>query len=455
MMPIASPDQKDEVVNQPKGRGSRAIALSMLSRVVMIGVNVATGMITARALAPTGRGEQAAMILWPVLLSYATSFGLPASLSYFLKRSPEKKSELLSSALILGLALSALSGVIAAVLMPRLLGHYDDQVILAARLFLLYLPMGTFSFLARAALEADDKFGVSIWSQLLTPALTLVMLLAFLVVGRLTPITAAMSYTLNGLPVSLWLWGRLRKSFRVSFLNPIPLARKLLTYGLPAYGIDLCGTLAGNVDQAMVVNFLEPKAMGIYAVAISVSRMVNLAQSSVTMVLLPKAAGSDPDQAVALTAKAARASAFLTALVALAVLIVSPIATRLLYGTDFLPAVGPIRVLTIEALIGGTVMVLAQAPMALGRPALVTTLQMCGLAFTIPLMFILLPRLGLLGAALALLISTCMRLVLMLGCFPLVLKYPIPRLLLSREEFSHLLQIGWEAIGYRRASGSS
>jgi O-antigen/teichoic acid export membrane protein len=268
----------------------------------------------------------------------------------------------------------------------------------------------------------------------------LLLLLCFSFFGRLTPLTASISYTANGIPIALWLFAELRKTIVPRLSNVLNNAKTLLGYGLPAYGIDLCGTLSLYVDQAMVLNFLEPKAMGIYAVAVSVSRMLNFCQTSVTMVLLPKAAGLEAERAVSLTARAARTSMFVTTVGFL--FLATPLAIHILYGTDFEAAVAPLRLLLIEAVIGGTVMVLSQAALALGRPGLITGLQVCGLVTTIPLMYFLVPRYGLIGAATALLISTCLRLGLILLCFPYVLGYCIPRLWLTRNEVADLWSTG-------------
>jgi hypothetical protein len=58
----------------------------MIGKALILGLNAATGMITARTLHAGGRGEQAAMVLWPAFLVYATSLGLPSSLTYHLRR---------------------------------------------------------------------------------------------------------------------------------------------------------------------------------------------------------------------------------------------------------------------------------------------------------------------------------------------------------------------------------
>ena len=65
-----------------------AVIQSVAAKVMIIGINALTGIITARALRPEGRGELAAMILWPVFLASALSLGVPSALTFQLRRNP-------------------------------------------------------------------------------------------------------------------------------------------------------------------------------------------------------------------------------------------------------------------------------------------------------------------------------------------------------------------------------
>ena len=75
-----------------------AVVQSVGAKVLIIGINALTGIITARALRPEGRGELAAMILWPVFLASALSLGVPSALTFQLKRNPGKQSQLMGDA---------------------------------------------------------------------------------------------------------------------------------------------------------------------------------------------------------------------------------------------------------------------------------------------------------------------------------------------------------------------
>jgi len=201
-----------------------------------------------------------------------------------------------------------------------------------------------------------------------------------------------------------------------------------MSYGIRALGIDLCITLSAYVDQAFVIKLLSPGDMGAYVVALSASRILNFCQASVVMVLLPKAASLSPRAAIDLSARAARLSMLLTSMAAMVAAIFAPFGLQLLYGNGFQQAVPVIRILLAEVTISGTVSVLAQAAMGMGRPGIIAVLQGTGLGMLIPLLSLLVPRFGITGAAWALFTSTSIRMALLLCSFPMVLRVPVPRI---------------------------
>jgi len=86
------------------------------------------------------------------------------------------------------------------------------------------------------------------------------------------------------------------------------LATSVTSIGARSYGIDLCGTMALYVDQALVVRFLLPKMMGIYVVALSLSRMLNAFHTSVIVVLFPRAVSQTAGIIHEMTSRAMRMS---------------------------------------------------------------------------------------------------------------------------------------------------
>lgn len=402
-------------------QGSHAVVQTVITKGTILAVNAATGIISARALHPTARGELSAMVLWPVFLSSALSLGIPSSLVFNLKQNSTDHRALLSAAIWMGFILGSLAGIVGAIFMPHWLGQYPGWVIHAAQLFLLSTPLSTLMLVGRATLETRGDFLASNVVQLFTPLPTLAALIVLVLTDRMNPISAGLAYTLSGVPIFIWMVHRLYRTVQLEYRIPIRHFRSLLHYGVRSYGIDLLGTLAVQVDQVLVINLLNPAAMGTYVVALSLSRVLNVFQYSAVMVLFPRAAGRSVQEVVSMTERAARLSTAVTAVCAVLVGLFGPLLLRLLYGSAYASAASALRILVIEVVLSGLVFVLSQTFMALGRPGLVTMLQGTGLALSVPLMLIFIPRFGIEGAALALLCSTFARTVLVMGAFRYVL----------------------------------
>jgi O-antigen/teichoic acid export membrane protein len=423
-----------------------AVAQSVGTKCLIVGINAATGVITARALQPTGRGELAAMILWPVLLANTLTLGIPSAVTFQLKCNAGKRSQLIGAAFLLSLLTSVSGTIFGLLFMHAWIAQYPARIILFAQILLLCTPFNSLLSVGQAAFQSRGDFGILNALLACCPVLTLAGLLLLLAAHRLTPYSAAIVYGPVGVVPVAWSLRRLWTLFQPSLKSIQSSARLLFSYGIRSYGIDLCGTMALYVDQALVVRFLEPRAMGIYVVALSLSRMLNVFQTSVIMVLFPKAVNQTPETVLKMTARATRMSTILTACVATGIGILGPQALSLLYGSQYGGAALVVRILVIEVVLAGATLVLGQAFMALGRPGVVTTLQVLGLALTVPLMLYLVPRYGIVGAGTALLISTTVRFVFVLASFPLFLKMPVPNIFPTWRDLGHMTDMAASRI---------
>jgi antigen flippase len=111
-----------------------------------------------------------------------------------------------------------------------------------------------------------------------------------------------------------------------------------------------------------------------------------------------------------------------------------------LYGGAFKSVVPIAQILCVEIVITGATSVLSQSFMATGKPGTIAVLQVLGLLLTVPFMLVLIPRFGLSGAALALLLSSTCRLGLVLACYPMILKTRPPSLIITGHDITFLLK---------------
>jgi antigen flippase len=189
--------------------------------------------------------------------------------------------------------------------------------------------------------------------------------------------------------------------------------------------------------------------MGLYTVALSLAQMLNVFPRAAVAVLFPKASGRTVEEAASLAGRAARGSVTLTALAAVGLGILSPWALGMVYGREFLDAIPVFRLLLFVMVLGSATYVLVQTFMAVDRPGLVTIPQILGLGLSVPLLLVLVPRYGLEGVGLALLISAAVRFVIVLACFPLILKVRVPRLLLTSADLAAIAAAVREEWGRR------
>lgn len=418
--------------------GSAAVAQTMAAKSLIVAITLVTGVLTARFLAPTGRGEQAAMAMWPQFLAYSMTLGIPTSLRYYLRREPEEHPRLVAGALVVTAVLAVVAAATGVLIVPKWLSQYSPSVVAFAQALMVFVPVEMFADLFVSFLNARCEFSRANEIALIPPAATLIGLVALASVHHLNPFSSTLCYVGASALTFCWTLWRVWPFLALRFKGAAAAAGRLLHYGARSYGIDLLGMLSMQIDQVLVVGMLSPGSMGIYTVALSVSRLLHIIHTSVNTVLFPKASSLMRDDIVELTNRAARISTATTVLAAVALIVVAPIVVPLFYGRAFAAAVPIAQILTLEAVLAGATWVLAQAFMAAGKPGVVTILQALGLGVCVPLMLWLIPLYGLAGAAFALMGSTAVRFVLVSLAYPALLGAPLPRLVLRRADLSHV-----------------
>ncbi len=378
------------------------------------------------------------MLVWPTLIALLLTLGLPAAIRYWIRREPERRSEFFTVSIIAAACASLIGIAIGVAFVPSWLHKYSPSVIRGAQLLMLLSPEVILALMFQAMLETLGDFKTANLSRLVTVFFQLLALGALMFVHRLTPFSGGVAYFAGPIVIAIWLSWRLRAHIEFRFFDPRPAVRVLASYGFRSYGIDLLNTIATQVDQVLVVALLNAADVGIYVTALNASRVINVLHQGVVTVVFPSASGQSKDRVVEIVERSARVSTGIALVGGLALVILLPMLLPLFYGGAFAAAIPVAQLLTLEAVLGGLVSVLAQAFMALGRPGFVTILQALGLAAVLPLMLMLLPHFGLMGAAWALLISTTLRLFIIAGSYPAILSVPFPRLIPLRADFQHL-----------------
>ena len=113
---------------------------TIANSILIVLINICTGIISARLLGPSGRGELASILLGLQLISLLSIVGLPTSSIFYLKKVPEYKSEIVGGTLLLATLLGLFASLIGYILVPHWLADYSTPIVTAAQLTILLTP---------------------------------------------------------------------------------------------------------------------------------------------------------------------------------------------------------------------------------------------------------------------------------------------------------------------------
>jgi len=410
-------------------------------RGMAMAVNLLTSLLTAAVLGPSGRGEQAVLVLAPTFLGGLSSLGLHGALIYNLKADPAHERELLGNGLLLALTTGSIAMIVGWIIEPYWLQQYSAHTILVGRILLLVTPLIVVGWTLGGAADAYGWFGLVNRVLYLQSLATLALLGVMALLHEMTPTTSAFAYILPTIAVVGYVFAQITSRVRPVFRLRWDLVRQLLRYSVRLAGVDILNTLSGYIDQLIIVAMLPASMVGIYAVALSSARMLNVVQDGISSVLFPSVAAGKIAVVVNEVATAFRHGTVLIVICALLLALVGPSFLLFAYGAKFAPAIVPFRILLLAVAVDSGARILYQIYTGTGRPELVTIFECSAVAVLVAIMVVLVPLLGTLGASLAVLCAAGFRLTVAVGAVPLLLKIHLPRLILAPSDLIRLKTI--------------
>ncbi|WP_350004368.1 oligosaccharide flippase family protein [Pseudarthrobacter sp. WHRI 8279] len=373
----------------------RGIAISTIGNLGAPLVALISAPILAQSLGVASRGEVAAATAPLLLAVNALTLGLPEAITYFTAAGKRDSTKVIVRGSLyltaLGLAGSLALWLLAPVLAPPVSPVYEAMSLSALALAPCLILGGLRAFAAgqgRWTLISVERF--------FSATIRLAAFLVLVALDSLTVISASVAISASsfaGLAVYLLL---LRK--KTTHLRGSRVRRKtpLMSYGMRVWIGALTGILLSRLDQVLMIPLSNVYQIGLYAVAVSISEVTLVFNSAVRDVLF--SAESGKTNSARLT-RASRVSTFLTFIGAVAVGITSIWLVPLLFGRDFADAVIVIEILLIGVVLGNPGSVAGAGLSARGRPGLRSVALSVAFACNLAMVFLLVPRLGAVGAA--------------------------------------------------------
>ncbi|HET7604193.1 MAG TPA: oligosaccharide flippase family protein [Gemmatimonadales bacterium] len=380
---------------------SRVLQASVTS-LAMGAVGFLSGPLAARLLGPTGRGELAAIQAWPLVLTSLSALGLHEATIYFAARAPARGARLLGSATFLALLASVPVMAAGYLLMPLLLHAQSAAVVSMGRLYLLAIPLSALTAMPLGALRGRQDMLTWNLLRLLPPVAWLGLLCLALVTGRTSPAWVAGAFLVASAGLAAVTWSVARSRVGGSLWPNTRDWRPMLRYGLPTMASQTPMALTLRFDQMILAALLEPRVLGLYAVAMAWSNAMGPVLSGVGYVVFPMvAAEADATNQRKVLARGARMGVALAIAAALILGPLAPIAIPRLFGADFAAAVPAAFVLVAAAAVASVTGILRDGARGLGATGAVLASEVAALVAGVVVLIVLLRPAGIMGAALA------------------------------------------------------
>lgn len=385
-------------------------AVSIGVRVAGVALSYGVNILLSRFLGLAGYGAYVVALGWALVLVLPARLGFDYSaLRYgtaYLEaddRPALRGFVQVSLASVLGLSLvigAAMIGVAAI-----WSGRAGLPIVVAAAL--LIGPLAILGILSVLMRVAGKLFDSQFYDQVLRPAVLLLLLALWIAAGGPRVPSGAMVLTTAAAFLALAALGlRFRKSFaRVWTARPrFTDARGWFALSLPLLGVTVAQELLNQVEIILLGVMAGPQAAGLFAAAARLVSLMAFALAAFGIVSGPLIASAhhrrDDSELQHITTLTTRLGLLFAAAVAI-MLVVGGRLLLALFGPEFQPAYGPLLILVAGALVNAFTGIVVYLATLTGRerPALVIFLLALGLSLALNL--VLIPRLGVVGAAIA------------------------------------------------------
>ncbi len=394
----------------------RNTAQILVVQFATIGLSLLLNIIIGRTLGPESKGILDIFRLMTAFIGDFGLLGIGSSLLYFYANQKKPFEQVHGT----GIAYALIASLIT--LLIGLVGFsLWRDVFKGLHDWMLLLGFGLAPFIYYRAIWSPLTigYGKPLLNFLMTLGVTLFNLLVVIILIAIRQMTLEAMVILTA--VSLIIpaaSGLLYFVRRTPTLPPsFALMRQALGYGFVVYVGAVANLLHFRIDQLMVGNLLDLRAVGIYAVSVRFAEMILLLDTPISTAALKRISSAQPTESFALTRKIALTQLIISGSVACGVALFAPLIVGL-YGQEYTEAAAPLAWLMPGIVAWSSARVLSQyITYNRGKVWYPTLFSLTGLTMNIVLNAFLLPIYGIVGAAIASSASYSLVVVLVLVTF--------------------------------------
>jgi O-antigen/teichoic acid export membrane protein len=391
-----------------KPRGTMLLDILGLigSRGMLVVFGLGTGVLTARWLGPHDRGLFTVLLLLPQTLVAFTKMGVAQANVYHIRRRGVSVETISSNAFVLCVVLSIAMLAVCwgggkAVLDPFTKGAEPAFVWLTLMLIPFILVESYFLSILQAIEDFRAYNLQSVYKAILGFAGVATALLLFH--GGLWEALVSQVVVLTG--VNVWLLYRVHRIAPFHFRWDGAVGRSTLVFGTKSYLQTLAAHLHYRIGLYLVAFYLNPTEVAFYSIAINVTNPILHIPDAVGTVIFPKLAGSSEAAAHQRTSLMCRHTVFATVMASVFYVGAGSQLLTFFYGDRYAPAIAPMFMMLPGIIMISMYQILTRYFTSRNRQQVNILAAGVALLVNTALNVLLIPRMGIGGAAIATAVS--------------------------------------------------
>ncbi len=385
--------------------GTRKSLGNFITLVVMFPLSIGVNILVARILGPANKGLYAFMVLLGESMLPILFMGFGVGVVYLLGSERFKGRDVVFSSLLIGFLNGAVVALLLAFLWQRhWLGKTAAEVPAEFMLpVLATLPLTGMFSMAKQILKGRSQFKILNILTLSNAVFNIGLLSAFVLLtgmalrGAVAAIVVQKILTALVVVYLLVRYTRPRLRFNRDFV------RESYAYGIKAWLGNMATRSNERMDQLILSFFADAKLLGYYSVAFSIVRLMGFFPQAISPVLFNMVAkAKDAKRSAILLAQVHRSLLLLVGGMALALALTGKWLIPFLYGPAFEASYLPMLILLPGMFVYmASRRVINKFLSANGRPGLSSKVEGIGALTGIAAYLLLIPPLGVIGAAIA------------------------------------------------------
>jgi len=367
-----------------------------------------TVILLARLLGPGGNGIYQMVFLLPTMMVTLSNLGIGPATVYYVARKDYPLETVVSANIILGLIISGFTCIIAVILVlffgDKLFPAIPTRLLL---IIILIIPISILQSYLLTIFQGLQDFKVFNLISVIPQGVILILVLLGVWIldgGVKAAIAANMLGSIVALSITLYY---LKPYFDFRLIVDRGYMFNALGYGIKAHLSNIMAFLNARLDMFLVNGFLNPAAVGIYSIAVQIVEKLWMLSQSVSTVILPRISELKDEEEIRkqLTPLISRWVLMVTLVLSVLLAAIAPYLIPLLFGKGFANSSIALQIMLPGIVLGSASRVLANDFAARGRPEINTYLAVVTLSINIAGNLVMIPKMGINGAALATTIS--------------------------------------------------